>query len=166
MIPARFWRLVFAVMLLMSACSSAPPPPPTTYSVSLEVSSDLNPNSAGQASPAVVRVYELKTIDQFQTADFFSLFDQDARLLANSMTNRRELIVRPGETQTIDGSSVNDQVRFIAVMVGYRDIQAATWRASVQIQSNKYNKFIFRLEQNAVSYVKPEPPPKASWFFF
>ena len=37
----------------------------------------VNPDRGGRPSPIVVRVYELKSVAAFNSADFFSLFDKE-----------------------------------------------------------------------------------------
>ncbi len=66
--------------LALAGCSSTPPQ--TTIEVTLAASDQINPNSAHQPSPVVVRVYELKSLDQFSAADFFQLYDTDQQYLA------------------------------------------------------------------------------------
>lgn len=157
------------LVLLTAACGSTKPPPPTRITTTLSASEQINPNALSQPSPVVVRVYELKNLDQFTAADFFTLYDSDQQALAQSLVARRELSVKPGETVKIEGNaSGSEATKFVGVFAAYREGQASTWRASVPVVANAVNLPLFNLDVNSVS-LKDEPPPKpetnGSWWW-
>ncbi|WP_042444188.1 type VI secretion system lipoprotein TssJ [Azospirillum sp. B510] len=155
--PSRSALLLF--LLMTAACGSTKPPPPTRITATIAASDQINPNALGQPSPLVVRVYELKNLDQFIAADFFTLYDSDQLALAQSLVARRELSVKPGETVKVEGgASGSEATKFVGVFAAYREGQAATWRASVPIVASAVNLPLFKLDVNSVS-LKEDPPP-------
>ena len=48
----------------------------------------VNPNVEGEPSPIVVRIYELKSTTNFAQAQFFELFDNDAKRLGPDLVAR------------------------------------------------------------------------------
>lgn len=157
------------LVLLVSACGSSAPPPPTKITATLTASEQINPNALGQPSPLVVRVYELKNLDQFNAADFFTLYDNDQQALAQTLVARRELSVKPGETVKVEGAaSGSEATKFLGIFAAYREGQAATWKTSALIVASAVNLPLFMLDVNSVS-LKDQPPPKpetnGSWWW-
>ncbi|WKB53794.1 type VI secretion system lipoprotein TssJ [Eleftheria terrae] len=121
-------KRIFVVGLaaLLWGCSSTPKPTP--IEIQLTGTADLNPDSRNRPSPAMVRVYELKSPAAFETADFFSLFDKDRETLAADLNARDEFVLQPGKTLSMKRVAKPD-TRYIAVLVAYRDLERSRWRA-------------------------------------
>jgi len=95
-------RLLLACGIALAVgCGSSPP----LLRGSIVVDSNVNPDRAGRPSPIVVRVYELKSVAAFNSADFFALFDNEAATLSGELVGRDEFQLQPGETRNISGSS-------------------------------------------------------------
>jgi len=121
--------LVLAAMLLCAACASTPPrPEPMKLALAVEARPTLNPDDKGRAAPVLVRLYELKTEGAFLNADYFSLDEKDRTVLQQDLLVRDEFILRPGETRDI-ARTLQPETRALGVLVGYRDLGHATWRA-------------------------------------
>ena len=69
--------ILFCILLMVPACGlfkkkkPPPPPEPTWVLIEFEAAGNINPNSAGRASPLVIRVYQLRSYSAFEKADFF-----------------------------------------------------------------------------------------------
>ncbi|MGH8783493.1 MAG: type VI secretion system lipoprotein TssJ [Cupriavidus necator] len=88
----------------------------------------VNPDDKGRASPVLVRVYELKTENAFENADYFTLEKADKTLLTQDLLVRDEFILRPGESRDIE-RKLNPDTQALGFLVGYRELGKATWRA-------------------------------------
>ena len=119
--PIRFaWRAVLALAIVLggalAGCKSKPPkpapPPPVILTLNLAASADVNPDAQGRPSPVVVRVYQLK----------------DGAALAA----RQEFELAPSEQRSVT-LKPPPEVRFIGVVVAYRDIRNARWRAQLVV---------------------------------
>jgi len=93
---------------------------------------DINPDNNGRPSPTVVRVYQLKSADAFQKADFFSLFDQEKSLLGENLIAREEMDLRPGEKREFK-RDMKPETRYVGVVAAFRRINDARWRSIVRI---------------------------------
>lgn len=124
-------RLALAVLLVLSACADGTP---GSVHLTMAAAPDLNPGPGGGANPAQVRVYLLKAPERFSNADYFQLADKDRTVLGDDLVGREDLILRPGETRTVD-SGVQPGQRYIGITVAYRDIDHATWRVVTPIRS-------------------------------
>ena len=135
----------------LAACSSPPkpPPPPVQLAGSIQTSDKANPNQDGRASPLMLRVYELKSVAQFNGADFMSLFQRDQAELAGEMVAREEYMVRPGETHAFV-KTLSPDTHFLGVVAAYRDLDHATWRGTAAVDPKKNQLVVIHAEKLAV----------------
>jgi type VI secretion system protein VasD len=117
-------------LLALTACASGPPKP-VVAKAQINVTADVNPDSAGRASPIVVRVYQLRADAEFTGADFFALYDKEKETLGASLISREEYVLQPGEQKMLELPLARD-ARFVGAIAAYRNIQTARWRAISQ----------------------------------
>ncbi|GAA0754524.1 type VI secretion system lipoprotein TssJ [Ideonella azotifigens] len=142
-----------AAALLMAACASAPPPPkPTVVSGSIAASARVNPSVSQRPSPLLLRVYELKTANAFNAADFVSLYQRDQAELGTEVVAREEFTLAPGERRALN-KTLAPETRFIAVFAAYRDIEHAKWRSVVAVTPGKQQQLLIQADELAVSAV-------------
>ena len=146
--------LLMVVLIGVVACAKPPQTPssprPTIVDVNLRASQNINPDDSGRASPLRLRFYELKSLSVFNSADFFSLYDHDKEVLATDLVMREEIQVEPGIQKNFTRKP-GQGTTFIAVLAPYRDIDHATWRASMEIRSNETTDVELKLERLTVS---------------
>jgi type VI secretion system protein VasD len=140
--PIRFaWRAVLALAIVLggalAGCKSKPPkppapPPPVILNLNLAASADVNPDAQGRPSPVVVRLYQLKDDAAFEDADVYALFDKEAAALGAALAARQEFELAPSEQRAVT-LKPPPEVRFIGVVVAYRDIRNARWRAQLGV---------------------------------
>lgn len=99
----------------------------TKFDIKIEAAAGVNPDEKGQAKPIKVRIYELKTAEAFNTADYFALDTTDKTLLGADLLAKDEFILKPLETKTIVRTS-NPETAFIGVLAGYLDLSQSVWR--------------------------------------
>jgi len=130
------------IVVLVAACASPPPPPkPTNIILELDASGDMNPNSEGRSSPLAVRIYELKTLSDFNKADFVSLYGKDKGVLGENLLQKHEVVLQPGEKKTMRFVA-SDETRAIAAFAVFRDYEKAQWRASAPVQAHQTNQVL------------------------
>jgi type VI secretion system protein VasD len=120
--------MVLAVPVLLVACAKPPPPVITTVQFALTTAADTNPDARKRASPVTVRVFALKSAATFEAADFFSLYEKDAATLGADVVQREEFLMTPSQQKTL-AMKLGPEVKAIAVMVAFRDLERARWRA-------------------------------------
>ena len=155
-------RLCLSLLcVLLVSCASKPPPPVMTpVVITLVGGADINPDARGRASPLTARVFALKTTGAFESADFFSLFEKDQATLGAEMVQREELLLRPGDSKKLEMTLAPD-VKAIAVMAAYRDLDRARWREVRVLEVGKVNiyKLTFGARQIAIeARAEPRPP--------
>jgi type VI secretion system protein VasD len=152
--------LLFACLLsaLLAGCGSLSPfaSDPTSIDVQLVGAPQINPDSRKRPSPVVVRVYELKARTQFDAADFISLFERDKDVLGTELVTRDEYVLRPGETKPLVRQTQPD-TKYLAVLVGFRDMEKSRSRAVAVLEPNKVNRWLIKVEALSVG-ILPAPP--------
>jgi type VI secretion system protein VasD len=123
-------RLLFGcIVLMLAACGGQPKKEdPIKLEVQIAASADINPDPSGRASPVVVAVYQLATVEAFQNGDFFSVFDPDGAMLGDALLKREQYVMQPEEVRDFS-AEYDPDTAFIGVVAAYRDIENATWRA-------------------------------------
>jgi type VI secretion system protein VasD len=149
------WRALFAltgltVVLTLEGCSSPPKPAVTTVNGSIQGSAQLNPNVNQRPAPLQLRVYELKTAAAFGNADFMALYQNDQATLGADLVAREEMMLQPGESKPIR-KSVGPDTKFIGVVGAYRNLEKATWRVVVPVQTGKAQTLTIRAGDVALS---------------
>lgn len=139
------------LLMAVVACSSMPWPKfPTKINAQILASFDINPDANERPSPLVVRVYELKSKNAFDEADFFKLYDEEAATLGGDLLTREEFEISPGQGREIVHKA-DDQARYFGVIAAYRNIEEAHWRAIIPLELNKKNNLLVKLGKQTVT---------------
>lgn len=138
-----------ALAILLAACA-APPKKPTVVQANVAAAADVNPDTSGRASPVVIRVYELKNLTAFQNADFFSLYERGKETLGGELLASEEIILRPGEKKHFERPLQAD-TRFVAAVAAFRDLDRASWRASIPVKLNQTSPITISLQKREIS---------------
>jgi type VI secretion system protein VasD len=125
--------LVALGIIALDGCSSAPKPAePVPLSITIQASTQINPDNYGRPSPLKLVFYELKSPVTFETADFFSLSQRDQAVIGPDLLGKEEFFVRPGETRTLSRKGFPDTTA-LGVFVEFRDIDKSIWHASATV---------------------------------
>jgi type VI secretion system protein VasD len=135
----------------LAACASAPPPPVVSnIQLSVAAGADANPDARKRASPVTVRIYALKSAAPFEAADFFSLYEKDTATLGAELVQREEFLLRPGEEKALP-LKFGPEVKAIAVMAAFRDLERARWRAVQVVDVGKEAELKVKLNGSQIS---------------
>lgn len=157
--------LAVAALGLLGGCSSLSSlnpfgpgsPKPTEVRGSIQASPQMNPSVNKRPSPLLVRVYELKSTNAFNAADFISLYQKDQAELGSEMVAREEMTLQPGESRPINKKTLSPETRFIAVFGAYRDLEHARWRAVVPVALGKKQEILIQADELSVSASVKQP---------
>jgi type VI secretion system protein VasD len=122
--------VILAGITAMVACSSTTPS--RLMRGSITVDQRANPDANGRPSPVVIRVYELKSLTVFSTADFFALFEKEGETLGGDLLGREEFQLDPGEKRPYQ-RQLQPDTKFIGVVAAFRDLEHARWRQAAPI---------------------------------
>ncbi len=133
------WLLTgFIAVSGLSACGAPPPPPPTVVNLTITTTADNNPTTDNQGAPLAVRVYQLASDANFNAAEFFPIYNNDAATLKTDLVQREDFLLAPKATKS-ETIMPKDNVTSIGVFGAYRQFQTATWRVSAKVTPHQVN---------------------------
>ncbi|MFC6336112.1 type VI secretion system lipoprotein TssJ [Pseudomonas sp. CCM 7891] len=120
----------------------------------------LNPGANGQPAPVRVRFFELKNAATFSRSDYFALADRAQSTLGLDLLDQDEIMVQPGQQLTIQ-RDLDPATRQVGLLVGYRELDRAQWRAVLSVAPRQYTEYQISLDVRAVSadVVAPSSSP-------
>jgi type VI secretion system protein VasD len=140
------WVLVVCCIALAGGCRSGPP----LLQGSIKADPTINPDLHGRPSPVVVRVYELKSLEAFNNADFFALFDKESETLGSDLLGREEYDLRPAETRPYK-RQLQPDTKFIGVVAAFRDLEHSRWRQAAPVPAKRSVTLTVGLQAQAVT---------------
>ena len=131
-------------------------PDPTVVQAKVQVAKDVNPDSRGRPSPVKTRFYLLESVSVFKSANFFQLKEQDQELLEKETKRREERVFKPGDEAELElslpAAELPDYDRvYVAVMVGYWDLDHAEWRAVLEVEPEETTEVMIEIGRSEVS---------------
>lgn len=112
----------------------------TDLQLTFLVDADINPDDTNTPSPLFIRMYELKSPNMFNKANFIDLFERDAEALGADMVSKQRLKhIEPGETR--EASFVlNKETKYVGLYAEF-----------LQYKNSKYKLVIPVAQTNVIS---------------
>jgi type VI secretion system protein VasD len=148
------WLPALLAPLVLLQCAP-PPKPPAVLTLTMIGSADQNPNLSGKPAPVAVRIYQLTATAKFERGDVFALTEHEQQTLGSDDAGSQEFVLSPGETQT-KTFELKPMVQAIGIVVLYRDIDNAQWRADAPAAASGPTKLLLNVGKLAIS-LKPAP---------
>ena len=145
MYKVKLYLLSFSLLFLVLGCTTMNKivPPPTDLIIN--VSKSVNPDTSERPSPVVMKIFELSSRTIFDTQDFFSLYDTPEKILGPDLLKKDELELQPDSVQQYK-MSLNRNTRYVGVVVAYRNIDQARWRAVIEVDPTGYDDINVNVE--------------------
>ena len=100
----------------------------------------LNQNERGQSLSTVVRIYQLRDKQKFESALYRDLLNQDKTVLGDDLLETKEVSIRPGEAVAID-SEIHKDMDYIGVVVFFnRADNEQDWKMLISKKELSNNK--------------------------
>lgn len=154
-----FRRVVSAAamaLLLVSCAKNAESPQPlektadaNTVVLHFTAAAALNPGANGEPAPVRVRIFELKNTASFGRADYFALAERAQSTLGADLLDQDEVLLQPGQQLTVE-HALNVATRQIGLVVSYREIDQAQWRAVLNVAARSTSEFRIGLDSRAI----------------
>ncbi len=120
------------LLTLLTGCATTRPPADTAFTLSLDASPTVNPDSLGRPAPILVGLYDLKSTAAFTASGFAPLQDHAKASLGDDLVGFDQLILRPGEQRTIERTG-NTRMRSLGIVAGYRELNRHVWRVAIAL---------------------------------
>lgn len=137
------------ITIFLAGCQSIYSVFPPSTDFHFKVSNNLNPDLDGRPSPVVVKVFELASRTRFINQDFFVLYDSPESVLGVDLLKTEELEFQPGDDLEFK-MSLSPAAQYVAMVVAYRDIEKARWKAVVEVDPTDYENLYVYMDQLAV----------------
>ncbi|MCQ3001643.1 type VI secretion system lipoprotein TssJ [Pseudomonas syringae] len=140
---------------LLAACAKDAPPAADAASganvltLNFQAIAGLNPGASGQPAPVRVRIFELKNTANFSRADYFGLVERAPATLGPDLIDQDEVLLQPGEQLSIE-RPLDPATRHVGLVVGYREIDQAQWRAVLDVAPGQRREYQISLDVRAV----------------
>lgn len=153
--PDLKWVVLFLfISSTLSGCGKdeivKPDPPPTVINTVIRTSDKVNPDVDNRPSPLVVRIYDLKALGTFESADFYTLFNDHESLLGADLVASEKFHLKPGESKKFV-RTLPAEAKFFAVTAAYRDLNQAVWKDVLRIPRSKTTEVIILVDDLTVS---------------
>ena len=144
--------LLLPAALVVARCAP-PPKPPAVLTLVITGGADQNPDPTGKPAPVAVRIYQLTATAKFERSDWTSLTEHEKETLGQDDAGSEEVVVAPGgsQTKTIE---LKNGVQAVGVVVLYRDIDHAQWRAVSPVATSGPTKLALNIGKLAAT-LKP-----------
>lgn len=149
------WIIAAAAALSLTACG----PGTTRVTASILVDKGANPSPDANANPVVVRLDLLRSADAYNGASFAQLYPSGKAVLTADLVSSNELELRPGDTRTVQVDDAKDAA-VLAVLAAFRNIDAASWRATWDLDKGSNNKVTVRIGIGSVEVTRT----RGGWF--
>lgn len=135
----RWFQCLFLVsVVLLNGCAVANYVVDPYTNLSFEASDDINPDSSGRASPLVIRVYELRSVDTFRSAGFFDLYDEPDSVLNEDLLAMEEIVLRPELVEKLPTMTLNENTRYLGIVAAFQNIDQAEWKMILDANPKGY----------------------------
>jgi type VI secretion system protein VasD len=146
-------RSLLPLLPALALAHCAGPKPPAVVTLTMIGSAEQNPDAGGRPAPVAVRIYQLTQTAKFERADVFALTEHEQQSLGQDNAGSQEFVLSPGETQT-KTFELKPGVQAIGVVVLYRDIDNAQWRADAPAANSGPTKLALNVAKLAIT-LKP-----------
>ena len=142
-------RSLLAGALALTQCG-APPKPPAVLTLVMTGGPDQNPDVSGKPAPVAVRIYQLTATAKFERGDVFALTEHEQQTLGQDDAGSQEFILSPSETR-VKSFELKPGVQAVGVVVLYRDIDRAQWRADAPVATSGPTKLALNVGRLTIS---------------
>ncbi|SMF29911.1 type VI secretion system protein VasD [Alteromonadaceae bacterium Bs31] len=108
----------------------------TDLKIKIIADNNINPDESGKPSPVFVRMYELKSPQLFDKADFISLYEQDKEVLGKDFISKQELKrIAPGD-QRQEQFVLTGETQYVAIYAEFFDYENAKYKVVFPVTIN------------------------------
>lgn len=150
--PTCFRAFLVGLLFILSGCATQESRVggmlklQTDVKLIVSANHNINPDSAGDPAPVMLRLYELTTDQAFDDADFIRLYEQDSAALGDSLVRRRQLSgVAPGE-QVEHQLVLDASTRYVGLLAEFYQYERAAYKVLIPITANNVFKDVIKVQ--------------------
>lgn len=121
--------------------------------IRFEAKDNVNPDASGRSSPLVLRVYELRSAEAFESAGFFDLYDEPEGVLDRDLLSQSEIVLRPGIVR-LHEMTVDKKAEYIGIIAAFQNIEEAEWKLVLDASPKGYKDINILIDKLELQRVK------------
>jgi len=132
----------------------------TDLKLTFVVGADANPDDDKTPSPLIIKMYELKSPDMFEKANFIDIFEQDTDILGADLIDKHRLKhLQPGE-ERIERFVLDEKTQYVGLFAEFLMYKDAKYKLIIPIaQTNVFSSSAnIRISANELTIFEREPP--------
>lgn len=112
-----------------------------TLHLDITARSELNMDDEGRSSPVVIRIYQLKKANTFDSVSYQDLVDQDSNVLKESLLESKEIVLKTNTAIAID-IPFDKKAKVVGITAFYKEpnIKDNSWRLVLKRGDLNINK--------------------------
>jgi type VI secretion system protein VasD len=151
----RLFIVLWLLAFLVSGCSTTKRAlgMVSKIDITIKAKKDVNPDAQGNPSPVLVRFYELSAVDNFRTADFAALVNNEQTAIGNEIIERDEFELKPEEHRSFV-RRVKPDTRYIGILAAYHNAANIKWRAVLSLNTDGTTALVVYLGKSGMTVSK------------
>ena len=149
--------IIFSAVGLLTGCAASGP---KQYAIRADAEPMINRDATGQPLSVVLRIYQLKQPTEFSllTFDLAASGRSDAELLGNSLVQKDELVLVPGE-QFVDKETLAPDAKYLGIVALFRRPDANFWRFLIDAEQVRKKGLNLVVQDCFLSLKQPSASP-------
>jgi type VI secretion system protein VasD len=141
----------FIAVIGLNGCSLLSHAP--QMNISIKSARYLNPDVDNDASPLVLKIYELKNSLQFDQVDFLELSNHAISVLKDTLIDQHVIVVRPNENSHLS-LTMSPQTRYLGITAAYRYLIFSDWKKMIAVNRSSMTHIDIFLGTNSFTVEK------------
>lgn len=141
--------VIACYLLSLTACNSL-----VKVRGKIVAASNINPNIRDQASPVVVKIFQLKSIKKFNSASYLTLTKDAKAYLGSDLIQVESIIVRPKQTLPYK-TDMSSKTKYIGIVGAFREKNQTGWKATHRVSLVHYENIRINITGNTITIGQP-----------
>lgn len=153
------WVLLVATLSVLAGCQSDKSLVGGYFNLDTDlkmefiVEAGINPDEQGVGSPLFLRMYQLKSTNMIDKADFIDLYEQDKKTLGADLVGEVQRLNRfkPGENR-VEQFVLDQNTKFVALYAEFLDFKESKFKLVIPVVTNNVfkNSAVIRISGNEI----------------
>lgn len=128
----------------------------TNLKLTVNAASDINPDEKDKPSPLFIRLYELKSPQLFEKADFIAMYERDEEVLGADFIAKQELTRFVPGTERTESLVLSKETRYVGLYAEFFDYGNSQYKIVFPVTANNVfrNKVEVRVSGNKLVLVE------------
>ncbi len=142
-------RTVLTLLCFLSLCACGGENRGQRVCIYFKTGVALNVDPVGKASPLDVRIYQLDSVQDFEEANFFTLYNAPEKVLKNHLLSKNRLEIRANENLLFE-MFLLPKTEYVGFVCAYRNIEKTKWKEVIKVSDFSWGRISVDLKESGV----------------